>query len=708
VLRLGKLEVKNWAQWKHGVVDLGYPGVTFVRGRNDDRAGNPNGAGKSTLFYAPTTVMLSEHPLAIRKNSLGSVTRDSTYIDLRGRRERDRFEVELKGTTTRVVLGDRELDVRKKVDAREVVQNEITCMSAELWSSMVHCVGLTGNPLIRGTSAQRCQFLEKAFDLDRWKSRHDRVGDVLGGMRRAAADLEDARKELAELPKARRVDDVVEEYERAKKVRARLSSEARELRSLVAKYDDLPERPRDAASVYDEKRAAAEKRLADLEGASEEHARWRAAKARHNEVERQRASVKRKIRTLDAVARGLEVPALEDACAGASRHAKTVAASAEDFPRVSRWYDLARKIARRHDIVFKSREELRSLSLGWVQVLRGGSSRCPVCGSKFRRAVDAREVATLAEVLDDLPDDLNVRQYEVSPEQAAAARDKKLEQLRAARSRDALREQLRSLRPVDVPARVDYDPGEAKKLAQKIAAAEEFASRARRWSGVPKDFDVSATQERLAEVEKKLEVLDSRVSTLAGEIETAKSRRAARKKARERVDALEIEVSLHPTYRALHSAYSATGMRLWLLSEMLEAIVSSLNEMASSTRERISYGYKLSRNRDLAFTASNLSGTFDVRMLSGAEAGGFVISLVTAILPLLPDKKRVSTLILDEVDANASSQTRRVIATELLPRLVEIVPSLWIVTPTQKNEYRMPGARELLVVKKNAVSSLHE
>lgn len=84
----------------------------------------------------------------------------------------------------------------------------------------------------------------------------------------------------------------------------------------------------------------------------------------------------------------------------------------------------------------------------------------------------------------------------------------------------------------------------------------------------------------------------------------------------------------------------------------------------------------------------------------------FVINLAMAILPLLPDSKRVSTLILDEVDANASSQTRKIIANEFLPKLSEVVPSLWVVTPTLRQEFRVSGARELLVEKRGAVSRL--
>jgi DNA repair exonuclease SbcCD ATPase subunit len=706
VLELGKFRARRWAQWEDGTLDLGFRGTTFVRGINYDKGGNPNGAGKSTIFYGLSPVLFGEHVLSVRKNSLGTVSRDTTRLDLYGKRDGRPFDLHLKGTSLEVNMDGKPRDVREKGAARKLVEREIVRMSPELWSSMVHCVGIAGNPLIRGTSAQRCQFIERAFDLDRWAAKYAKVGDVLSGMRRAASDLDDARKELESLPAPRDTDAMREELSDLQSRRDRYRARLKELRELSSRFGNLPDKPERSAAFYAKKEADLEQQISRLSKNGELHARWSVAKKRHEEAEEERRNLESRVEKLSR-----ELPRDYDAARAEERvrSLSTKLELAESYeaaqPAIRRWKKLASSVAERHGIEYRNLEELRALSRSWCSALKAGGSRCPVCGSKFRREVDAADIRALSELVEELPDSVRPPEDADVPKlkrRLATAR----EHLRIAGKLADLRDRLRRVPSVDVPERVDHDPDAASKLARKLAAARELKRRAESWREVPADFDPAESAKELAKLEDRLDKVVNKVASLSEESARAEEQRRARRVVKRRVDDLSAEVELHPVYRGLQAAYSPSGMRLWLLSEMLEAIVSSLNSSIESTRERVSYGYKLARNRDLSLTASNLSGTFDVRMLSGGEAGVFVINLAMAILPLLPDSKRVSTLILDEVDANASSQTRKIIANEFLPKLSEVVPSLWVVTPTLRQEFRVSGARELLVEKRGAVSRL--
>jgi hypothetical protein len=147
-------------------------------------------------------------------------------------------------------------------------------------------------------------------------------------------------------------------------------------------------------------------------------------------------------------------------------------------------------------------------------------------------------------------------------------------------------------------------------------------------------------------------------------------------------------------------------MRLWLLQELLEALIAGLNANSHASRDQKSYGYRLSRNRDLALTASSIRGTYDLYLLSGAESTLFGLNFLTVLLPMLPESRRCSMLILDEAEANCSARSRGLIADVYLPRLAQIVNSVFVLTPFSDSDFYVPNSHELMVTKKGGISSL--
>jgi DNA repair exonuclease SbcCD ATPase subunit len=231
---------------------------------------------------------------------------------------------------------------------------------------------------------------------------------------------------------------------------------------------------------------------------------------------------------------------------------------------------------------------------------------------------------------------------------------------------------------------------------------------ARRWERAGKTSSVEELERLAAEDRDFVEKTEARVRKLRTEAEQRRVVGAKREQLQRRIDSLEGEVAMHGSYRALHAAYSPTGMRLWLLSELLEALVAGLNEIARTSRDRVEFGYRLGRNRDLVITASNLQGTFDVRLLSGAEANLFCLSLLSVLLPMLPSRRRSSLLVLDELDGNCDSRTRSLISEQHLPRLARAVKSLIVITPASRDEFDHPRATNLTVEKRGGVSRLLE
>lgn len=94
----------------------------------------------------------------------------------------------------------------------------------------------------------------------------------------------------------------------------------------------------------------------------------------------------------------------------------------------------------------------------------------------------------------------------------------------------------------------------------------------------------------------------------------------------------------------------------------------------------------------------------DVRKLSGAESRLFTIILLLALMSFIPTSKRPNVIIMDEADANLSSETI-VSFQKLLVLLLQVVESIIIITPRSEDFY--PNATNYTVVR-NGTSRIVE
>lgn len=163
-----------------------------------------------------------------------------------------------------------------------------------------------------------------------------------------------------------------------------------------------------------------------------------------------------------------------------------------------------------------------------------------------------------------------------------------------------------------------------------------------------------------------------------------------------------------PVLDALIHAFSNKGLKMLLAKQIASRIEQNINLVAPRIFvESVKFRWRVEANK-FAIEYSMRKGKdatpwADVRVLSGSESKQFILATVAALLPLLPADKRTNLMILDEMDANMSEETRRLFATDFLPYLRKLVPTLFVVTPDQRTPY--PG-RQLLVTKKNGVSSI--
>jgi DNA repair exonuclease SbcCD ATPase subunit len=696
------LRVKNWAMWQDsGNVRLDEPGITFVRGNNLDAGGQPNGSGKSSLFNAMWALNFNDHQLATKKRSLKQIARPDTSIAMSVDCDQQHVVARMLETALAVTVDGSKVESRVKGHDRDRLLGLMNT-TQELWSSTVHVNGIASNPLVRGTSAQRCQFLERAFDLDRWAAKHAQIGDKLATFKRAQTDLDLAKSDLSALPRGNLANKEAE-LEQASELATKYSSLMGELGERLAVAKSLPPKPARNEHYYASKIKDLERAVASTSNYREKHRIW------SESYDRKMALMEELREYPKSTEPAEDVEELKEKVRKSADRVELAVDVRAGLDQVRQWHKLARRIASDHGIRYGDLAELHALCRSWIRNLRDGDTSCPVCGGKFQKRVSSADLRQLEKLVAELPSgDLGRFREDVDLQAVRSKHASLVKRLELARTsaanaanRSRIIDHLKNLVVVDKPTKpttAEVDRHTLEKYRSLLADARSWRNR--------EEENLEELQARRLAAETKFRSNLGTASKLEREIGELRSVQRERKRLEHRVEELEREVSLQPAYKSLHAAYSPTGMRLWLLSELLEALVQGLNNSNVGTRDRISFGYKLGRNRDLSLTASNIKGTFDVRMLSGAEGNLFCLNLLTVLLPMLPSRRRSNMLILDELDSNCSTYVAHMIAREYLPRLAKTVGTLMVVTPRTVAEFNTPKASQLLVERVGGTSSI--
>lgn len=118
-----------------------------------------------------------------------------------------------------------------------------------------------------------------------------------------------------------------------------------------------------------------------------------------------------------------------------------------------------------------------------------------------------------------------------------------------------------------------------------------------------------------------------------------------------------------------------------------------LEEMNIAARLAYGEGYEFKAQMDnsgisitCTRTRHGISLTSDVRRLSGYESKMFPLASLLAMAKVLPEDLRTNILILDEIESNMSAPSRRRFVA-MLPELQKVYPSIWIITPTNIDEF---------------------
>lgn len=144
-----------------------------------------------------------------------------------------------------------------------------------------------------------------------------------------------------------------------------------------------------------------------------------------------------------------------------------------------------------------------------------------------------------------------------------------------------------------------------------------------------------------------------------------------------------------PIIDALIQAYSNKGLKVLATQRLAAIIEANMNRLADLTFvEKTKFSITVTTG---AFSVLYHRGNrvADVRKLSGAESRSFALLFLIALLPLIPAERRCNCVILDEMDANMSEPSKRLLAQDFLPYLNTLVPTVINITPDNRTPY--PG-----------------
>jgi DNA repair exonuclease SbcCD ATPase subunit len=699
------LAVRGWAQWKQASLNLDTKGLCFVRGRNKDDLGNPNRVGKSTLFNAMSALLYGEHQLAVRKRSLKVLTQSDTRITLKFANEDHDVVADMRGNKLQVSVDGNRIEAHKAAGEQAELQAQYK-ISSDLHYATVHINGIASNPLIRGTSGARCQFLERAFDLDRWSHLHTKVGEVVSAMRKSDEELERVRGELEDLGPKIDVGSLREKVQSLQTKKETVSQWLEKALTVRGRIEALPPKPKLKVSELESMLVGINRRLKSVEKLADSIEAWNSAVEKRRELkDRLQKLDKPEPQKYNVAQIEHRLRKVQGSLQGTDHYDERA------YDDIVEWRRIASSLAKSHGITWSHLDHLHVMSHGWVKNWQGGQTACPVCGSRLKERVDGNFLKKLAVVLRRLPDRIYEPEKLDNILRLRAEETKIYNMLERARAAEQAAVEIADIRrqladtplPKRQPQAIDLNRLESRRddVASQLSAARQHA-RVR----IPDGLTAASLDVRIDNAKILAGKITDALDKSKALLQKAEADRTKRSELITRKEKLEDEVALRPAYRALQMAYSPNGMRLWLLQELIESLISGLNDQASSVRDGHQYGYKLSRNRDLTLTASNLRGTYDIRFLSGAESSMFVLGLLTVLLPMLPSSRRSSLLILDEVDANCSNRSRQIIAAEYLPRLKKTVDSIFVITPMLARDFHVSGAREMLVTKRGGISSL--
>ena len=226
-------------------------------------------------------------------------------------------------------------------------------------------------------------------------------------------------------------------------------------------------------------------------------------------------------------------------------------------------------------------------------------------------------------------------------------------------------------------------PSVLRKLESKLASESK---------------ELNAQAQKLNEVYTKL---NYKLMSFSDAEETVKRLEARLVKLRPQIEKLRL-------YELMQKAYASTNLKATAVEGVLKMLETELNALHHLTfPEPMEFTLNTKNGGIEAIVTRMSSGrSSDLSKLSGAESNCFSLLWAYVMLVFTPAEKRPSFIILDEPDHLCSPGLREHLIREFLPKLMDIVPHVFWITPQDPELFG--DAHRWTVEKKDGYSQVIE
>jgi DNA repair exonuclease SbcCD ATPase subunit len=730
VTKLLELQLQNVFPFKKATLDLDYEGVTVVKGLNkDDGPKASNAAGKSRLVGALPDLVLDESPTGKEDKKAGTKKKRKQAIRVRLQRGSHEYQITKtigKGKSYEIVRDGKSINVRTVKYSQQKIQELFGFSTEDQFYTRFYIDGTIPHPLIVGSASRRQEYVVDLFDLKNIDSIRKLLNAELNAISKKAIEYKTVKRTLDELredllPKEKRVE-LKKRLEHLKSKQERLSEDLkasqhisqlltfeRQNKQLLDKWKAF--RPKGSSITEDIQ--IVRKKIGKIHADRDASEQWRAYDRSYESWWSSYEPVKKKLSKLNSDEETVRKRWMEVSEFKAMIKSQKVGSDPGDKPEEvdepKHSYDDCKLK------VHQFREELEHAK-------HFKSGKCPTCGSKVK-----------ARSTEDIGADLRKWVNRINQCERHESYTKKLETWKQRRSDYeetkrvvsdlerkiekrapfvAVYEMLKNVRekpskPIVERPEVEFDADKLERLQSRLELLKQFADVYDTLQDVVKLNDEQ--RERAERAEEHVQKLNS----IMGEISDLTTKQARQHEIisrlrvlKEKSDVLKEECKDEKILKALVGAYSTSGLKKFMIqrySKMLEQQVNKYRRMFFSEDYEFEFRYESGLKVIAHRHYGKRTESSDVRKLSGAEKRFFTLLLVVATNTMLPAKKRINVLILDEPESQMGPPAiERFVKT--LSVLNKLVPHIVIVTP--KTDLEIPGSRTFTVIKHNGVSTL--
>lgn len=666
------------------------PGVTYLYGKDATNGGNGNAAGKSLFASSPADIFYDVPMVGNKQDKPRKGVRTFEFETSKGHDVK--VVTSFKGRTEQIALEINGNDRTKRTSklTRETLA-KVWTLSEDDYRTYAFLDSQVPHPLVRGSTLERKAFFTSFFRLDVLDAERKLFNAELLKVKKAKAGLAEVEKAYADVSKSllsreevgklatqmaflnAKISKLRDQSDAAQRIRSLVEFEAyagehiKKLAKLCPNHEEF-------SSVYGE----IEDQIQKIEAAQEqmlEYVFYRKAIAEWREA------------TADL---DMETP-LEELAASAKAYAKALS-KLEDFDEKP----IVPEVESKPDT---DKDELTAKAAQYRHALQHArkfkTGVCGECGQEVKAEdpeIIKKRLAKVDKALEawESYESSVIRNKEAqeSYEIWSAAR-------KDAKAHKANAETYEKRRGLKKPAKVEKPEvvGDAKALRADLATLDFCQSHLDTITNLKKltaeeramKFDNSALNElsdRQAELKVKLEVHRS------------VKERAAELKAR--MTELQELTANEKALELLVAGYAEKAVKKMAIEAISQRLMAQVNKYAPLVFQDYHFDFVWDSQISIRVHRPGTDEPTDVRKLSGAESKLFTLIFVLSQLMFVPKNKRLSLLVLDEPMASFSEETSELFQ-KLLPHILQLIPSILVVTPDARE--RLEGANEYTVLR---------